>query len=124
MVFFYQLIILASHVTGFYLLVLRCYNISMMTSTKFLFQLLDSASGQPYKGTSTDSVSLPPGADVADFQKLVYNENSKILTDFVPSQLIVYKYEGIFDRRNLTSVDEGKEEQGVWWRCHRVYLKK
>lgn len=30
------------------------------------FLLLDSATGEFYKGTSADAVSLPPGSDVVD----------------------------------------------------------
>ncbi len=83
----------------------------MMTSTKyFWFLLLDAATGQPYKGTTADFVSLTPGAVVAEFRKLAYLEHSAILTGIAPSQLLVYKNKAAFDTRNLTAVDEGKEE--------------
>jgi hypothetical protein len=55
------------------------------------FLLLDAATGNPYKGTSADKVAVSSSADVADFRKAVKAENSTILTDFVSSQLFVYK---------------------------------
>ena len=44
------------------------------------FLLLDSASGKPYKGTTSEKVFVSSSADVADFRKAAYLENSSILT--------------------------------------------
>jgi len=82
----------------------------MMTSTKFWFLLLDSATGQPYKGTTADFVSLPPGADVADFRKCVLRENSNKLASVDASDLLVYRNKAAFDKRNSSCIDEGKVE--------------
>ena len=80
----------------------------MMTSTKyFWFLLQDSTTAQTYRGTTAYFVSLPPGAVVAEFRKFVHHENSTILTSIAPSQLLVYRNTAA---RNLTAVDEGKEE--------------
>jgi hypothetical protein len=83
-----------------------------MTSTKFWFLLLDSATGQPFKGTTADFVSLPPGADVADFRKLAYREHSNKLASASvdAADLFVYRNKAAFDQRKVTAVDEGKEE--------------
>jgi hypothetical protein len=86
-------------------------NISMMTSTKyFWFLLLDAATGQPYKGTTADFVSLSPGAVVAEFRDAVLSKNSNKLAGVDASDLLIYKNKAAFDTRNLTAVDEGKEE--------------
>ncbi len=82
-----------------------------MTSTKyFWFLLLDSATGQPYKGTTADFVSLSPGAVVAEFRDAVLSKNPNKLAGVDASDLLVYKNKAAFDARNLTAVDEGKEE--------------
>ncbi len=81
-----------------------------MTSTKFWFLLLDSATGQPYKGTTADFVSLPPGADVADFRDAVLSKNPNKLASVDASDLLVYRNKAAFDKRNSSCIDEGKEE--------------
>jgi hypothetical protein len=73
------------------------------------FQLLDSATGEPYKKTSADYVSLPPGSVIAQFRKAVHLENSSILTGITSSQLTVYRNKAAFEKRNA-AIDEGKEE--------------
>ena len=81
-----------------------------MSSTKFLFLLLDSVTtGQPYEGSTADCVSLPPGSVVAEFRKLVHSENSSILTVIALSQLLVYKNKAALEKRSA-SVDAGKEQ--------------
>ena len=60
------------------------------------FLLLDSATGQPYKGTSADKVSVSSSADVADFRDAVKTKNSSILTGITSSQLLVYKNKAAF----------------------------
>ncbi|KAL7476557.1 hypothetical protein ACHAW6_002413 [Cyclotella cf. meneghiniana] len=80
-----------------------------MTSTTFWFLLVDSATGQPYKGTTVDFVSLPPGAVVTVFRDAVHVENASILTSIAPSQLFVYTNKAAFEKRN-NDEDDGKEQ--------------
>ena len=72
------------------------------------FQRLDSATGLPYKKTSASIASVSFSADVDDFRKAVYLENSPILTGITSSQLTVYKNKAAFDKRN--AADDGKEK--------------
>jgi hypothetical protein len=69
--------------------------------------LLDSATGEPYKGVTADAVSLSPGSVVVQFRKAVQLKNSSILTGLSASQLLVYKNKAAFDKRNA---EEEKEE--------------
>ena len=75
------------------------------------FQLLDSSTGESFKGTSVSSVLrsslVVPVVD--QFRDAAYLENSSILTGFTSSQFIVYKNKTAFELRNAP-VDEGKEE--------------
>ncbi|KAJ3202072.1 hypothetical protein HDU67_000823 [Dinochytrium kinnereticum] len=73
------------------------------------FLLLDSATGEPYKGTSADNVSVASSGDVADFREAVYLKNSSLLTGITSSQLLVYKNKAAFDKRNA-AIDDGKKE--------------
>jgi hypothetical protein len=73
------------------------------------FLLVDSITGQPYKGTSADKVSIASTADVADFRDAVKIKNAPILTGITSSQLLVYKSKAAFDKRNAAA-DEGREE--------------
>ena len=73
------------------------------------FLLLDSVTGQPYKKTSADYGSLPPGSVIAQFRDAVQLKNSSILTGITSSQLLVYKNKTAFDKRNA-AVDGEKEE--------------
>ena len=83
-----------------------------MSSTKFWYLLLDSATGgQPYKSTAADFVSLPPGSVVAEFRDAVHGKNASILTDIAPSQLRVYKNRAAFDGRNNDATKDGGDEQ-------------
>ena len=83
----------------------------MKTSTKyFWFLLLDAATGQPYKGTTADFVLLSPGTVVAELRDAVLSKNSNKLAGVDASDLLIYKNKAAFDTRNLTAVDEGKEE--------------
>jgi hypothetical protein len=66
------------------------------------FLLLDSATGEPYKGTTADFVSLPASAVVAQFRDAVHLKNSSILTGITPSQLLV--------NENKAAFVDGKEE--------------
>jgi hypothetical protein len=73
------------------------------------FLLLDSATGQPYKGTSADAVSLSPCSVVVQFRDAVKTKHSNKLSSFDAADLLVYKNKTAFDKRNA-SVDEGKVE--------------
>ena len=73
------------------------------------FLLLDSATGEPYKETSADKVSVSSSADVADFREAVHLKNSSILTGIDSSQLVVFKNKTAFDKRNA-AIDEEKEK--------------
>ncbi len=75
------------------------------------FLLLDSATGQPYKGSTADKVSVSSSADVADFRDAVkakYDQPT-YLKDIPSGALLVYKNKTAFGKRNA-AVDEGKEE--------------
>ena len=71
------------------------------------YLLLDSTTGQPYKGTTADKVFLSSQADVADFRKAVKAENSHKLSSIDAADLLVYKNKTSFDKRNS---DNEKEE--------------
>ena len=75
------------------------------------FLLLDSATGQPYKGTSADAVSLSPGSVVVQFRDAVKAKYDQpgYLKDIPAGALHIYKNKAAFDKRN-TPVDDGKVE--------------
>ena len=64
------------------------------------FLLLDAATGEPYKKTTADYVSLAPGSFIAQFRDAAHLKNSSILTGIASSQLLVYKNKDAFDKRN------------------------
>jgi hypothetical protein len=62
------------------------------------FQLLDSATGEPYKKTTSDYVSLPPGSVIAQFRdavKVKYDQPN-FLRDIPSGALLVYKNKAAF----------------------------
>ena len=70
-------------------------------SSRVWFQLLDLATGLPYKGTSADKVSVAPPADVADFRDAVKAKYADShLSGIAPSDLRVYKNMAAFNNRN------------------------
>ncbi len=75
------------------------------------YQLVDSASGQPYKNTSADAVSLTPSSFIFQFLDTIkakyIQEISSILNDIASCQLRVYKNKEAFEKRNAL---ENKEE--------------
>lgn len=73
------------------------------------FLLLDAATGLPYKGTSADYVSPPPGSVIAQFRDAVQLKYDKpnYLKDIPSGALLVYKNKAAFDKRNA---DDGKEK--------------
>ena len=84
-------------------------HISMFPPRLIWFLLLDSSTGEPYKGTSAEKVSVSSSADVADFRDAVQAKNSSILTGIDASQLLVFKNKADFDKRNA-AIDEEKEK--------------
>ena len=72
------------------------------------FVLLDCATGESYKGTSTSSVLIPPDFFVAQFRKQIYQDNASILKGITSSQLIIYKNKDAFDKRNVPNDPIGK----------------
>ena len=65
------------------------------------FQLLESGTGELYKGTTTDFVSLPSGSVIAQFRDAVKKKDqddgeAAVLTLFKSSQLYVYKNKQTF----------------------------
>jgi hypothetical protein len=75
------------------------------------FLLLDAATGEPYKGTTADYVSLPPVYVIAQFRDAVQLKYDKpyYLKDIPSSALLVYKNKAAFDKRNAAT-DEEKVE--------------
>ena len=63
------------------------------------FLLLDSETGEPYKNTTTDYVSHPPGAVVAEFRDAVRSKNPNKLASVDASDLLVYKNKAAFDKK-------------------------
>ena len=79
----------------------------MSNPRKVWYLLLDSTNGQPYKGTSASTVSLPSDHVIDQLRDAVKAENSNNLSGVDPLNLIVYKNRASFDQRN---VETGKEE--------------
>ena len=78
------------------------------------YMLLDSANGQPYKGASASTVALPSDHVIDQFRDAVYAKNAPIFTEYVSSQLIVYKNRASFDHRNAeTEKEEPLEEDFI-----------
>jgi hypothetical protein len=73
------------------------------------FMLLDSATGEPFKGTTVSSVlrSSLVISVIDQFRDAVHLKNSSILTGITSSQLLVFMNKAAFDKRNA---DDGKEE--------------
>ena len=67
------------------------------------FVLLDSATGEPYKGTSASSLLLSPLAVpvVDQFRKAVKAEYSNKLSSVDAGALLVYKNKAEFDKRTI-----------------------
>jgi hypothetical protein len=77
-------------------------SVSQQPSAPFIhvwFLLVDSTNGQPYRGSSSDRISISSSAGVVDFRKGVKTEykESNLLTDIASSQLVVYKNRAAFD---------------------------
>lgn len=75
------------------------------------FLLLDAATGEPYKATTADYVSLPLVYVIAQFRDAVQLKYDKTyyLKDIPSSALLVYKNKAAFDKRNAAA-DEEKVE--------------
>jgi hypothetical protein len=90
------------------------------------FLLLDSVSGEPYKGVSASKVSTEASADIDDFRDAVKAKYSNKLSSFDGPELLVYNNKSIFDKRNA-NVDEGKEEpleEDSFINCHGASKKE
>lgn len=72
-----------------------------MSSPLVWFLLVDSATGQPYKGTTADKVAVSSTADVADFRDAVKAKYSNKLSSVDAGELLVYENKTAFDKRNL-----------------------
>jgi hypothetical protein len=77
----------------------------MSFSAPLIWFLLVDSSGQPYKGTTADYVSLAPGSVIAQFRDAVKKKDkddgdAAVLTPFKSSQLTVYKNKLAFGNRN------------------------
>jgi hypothetical protein len=70
----------------------------MASNPQFWFQLLDSATGEPYKKTTADKVAVSLPADVADFRKAVKTKYDLpgFLKDIAAGALHVYKNKAAF----------------------------
>jgi hypothetical protein len=75
----------------------------------FWFLLVDSETGELYKGAGIDAVSLSPDTDIIQFRKLVHLKNPNKLGGINASNLLVYKNKVAFDARN-DAKDDGKEQ--------------
>ena len=60
------------------------------------FLLLNSATGEPYKGTSASKVSVSSSADLDDFRDAVKAKHSNKLSTFDDADLLVYKNKAAF----------------------------
>ena len=69
------------------------------------YSLMESASGQPFMGMSTEKINIEPSADVTDFRKCVHSEKHKMLNGIDSSQLLVYKDMQSFEKR-MSEVDK------------------
>jgi len=82
-----------------------------MASPLVYYVLLDSVTGEPYKGASPTSIlrSSVVVPVIDQFRKAVLQENSSILTGITPSQLVVYKNKHSFENRNGAAGDENEK---------------
>jgi hypothetical protein len=69
-------------------------------SSPLIWFLLEDSSGQPYKGTSADYVSLASGSVIAQFRDAVKAKHSNKLSTFDAADLLVYKNKLAFGNRN------------------------
>ena len=72
----------------------------MSFSAPLIWFLLVDSSGQPYKGTTADYVSLAPGSVIAQFRDAVKAKHSNKLSTFDAADLLVYKNKLAFGNRN------------------------
>jgi hypothetical protein len=72
---------------------------SLPSSSLVWFLLVDSTTGEPYKGTSIDYVSLPSTAVIAQFRDAAHLKNSNKLSSVDAADLLVYKNKRVFSER-------------------------
>ena len=80
-----------------------------MSSRLVYYVLLDSATGEPYKNTSEDFITLSSGSLVGHFRDTVLLKNPKKLSSVDASDLIVYKNKRSFENRNAAVGDENEK---------------
>jgi hypothetical protein len=73
------------------------------------FQLVDSATGEAYKGTSADAVPLPPGSLVVQFRDALKLKCTNMLASGDAAYLVAYRNRAAFDTRNAM-VDNERED--------------
>ena len=71
-----------------------------------LFCITRKCDGQPYKGSSANSLSLNPSAVVDELRLAVVNKNPNILSSVDASQLKIYKNKTAFDGKEETLEDD------------------
>jgi hypothetical protein len=80
-----------------------------MSSRLVWFQLLDSATGLPYKGTSADAVNLHHGSVAVQFRDAVKAKYADShLSGIAPSDLRVYKNMAAFNHSRNLDEEYGK----------------
>jgi hypothetical protein len=89
---------------------LQRLSVSLSPPPLIWFILVDSNTGQSYKGTSASSVSLPSGSVVDQFRDAVKVKHSNKLATIDAADLLVYKNKASFDKRN--DVLNGDSEEG------------
>jgi hypothetical protein len=74
--------------------------------------LLNSADGQPYKGTTASSVSLLPTNVIDQFRDAVKSKYSNTLSSIDAAQLQVYKNKSSFDAKE-NNLEEDSHINGL-----------
>ena len=76
--------------------------LSSKEESNIWFHLYDYGTGKPYKGTTAEKVSLPPGSDITDFRKAVKVKCSNTLSSIDANKLLVFQNKQSFDKRDST----------------------
>jgi hypothetical protein len=82
------------------------------------FILLDSDTGEFYRGTSADCVLLAAGSVIAQFRDAVKLKHSNKLVTIDSADLLVYRNKESFDKRNDPN---GNEEDSPFRSSHQIY---
>jgi hypothetical protein len=81
----------------------------MSSPSSVWFRFLDAATGQQYKKTQVDVLTLPSGSSVGHFRQAVHLSYSSILTGIAYHELLVYKNEAAFDKSTDQNDPDGVE---------------